>query len=148
MKKVTIFIITVILWPIIKRLARATYFLGVLALIYLSRYLASFFTFLSLSSYKYAQIKGIIRSDADGDIEKLRDYLKDAEFITVSDIRGLGFSANKSVAIRKNLEKFGIIRSNPQHDNRGEVIANESGIDQTLYKLGESIYSPTAIMIN
>lgn len=147
-KKIVVGLLFAPFAKIIFRLIRGSYFLGVLASIYLFRYSGRLFYLLEDVAIAHAENLGLLQSELSGNPGLLEKFLKNNDVVTVKSIRDLGFSANKSVNARKNLEKFGLIRTNPQLDNRGEVIANNEEIERILHSLSEDIFSSDPIMIN
>lgn len=156
-KIIAIFIIVKIMWPILKRLAWASWCLSILIAIYSFGWISRALAFSRERLIEYAQSIQIVKGGnyveayeekPAGELAELSDFLKTSETVTVRSIRDLGFSANKSANLRKNLEKFGVIRTNPQLDNRGEVVMNPHGIDDVLGKVGEDLFLENPIMIN
>ncbi len=150
-KKALWLIISMIIFPVIKRLAKAFFYFAVLSVLFMAHYLCEALFLLEEAMTSYAISRGILKSNdvqLSGNIGKLKDFLFKNKSITVKAIRDLGYSANKSVNARKNLEKFGIIRTNPQLDNRGEVVANDQEIERILAQISEDIFIPNPVMVN
>ena len=148
LKIITLFIICRILYPIIKKFLKSLYSFAVVATIYNLYYMGSLIYNLQDKAISYAESRGFLKGDLVGDVGILGKFLKKNDLVTVKTIRELGFSANKSVNVRKNLEKFGIIKTNPQMDNRGQVIANEDQIDSILGNLKDNLFQSDPVMIN